>query len=232
MPRILAQHDAATIAGAGVFLDNAVYFSFSINFASILFNYHAKPLLYEDKLGQTSSLLGIDAPVAIALMSYHVIDRKVLRSTLVLAVALMTFIIQFMFRKSKSFDPGTSLCLAWDDGIQQSFIAHFIAKAVWAGLVVMFFATYLIKWGWLFAHFGKSENSTLRNAWGQRMSNSSTHIKSKLLSSLVASTQCPFLENVFADYHQCLDFFQESTKRFHGAVLPPTYWRSTASSQS
>ena len=166
-PRVLAQHDAATIAGAGVFLDNAVYFSFAINFASILFNYHAKALLYEDKLGQTSSLLGIDAPVAIALMSYHVIDRKVLRSILVLAVALMTFVIQFLFRKSRSFAPSTSLCLAWDDGIQQIFIQRFIAKAVWAGMVVIFFATYFIKARWLFSRSEQPEYSTGKKAWWQ-----------------------------------------------------------------
>lgn len=176
-PRILAQHDAATIAGAGVFLDNAVYFSFAINFASIIFNYHGKPLLYEDKLGQTSSLLGIDGPVAIALMSYHVVDRKFLRSTLVLAVALMTLIIQFLFRRSKSFAPNTSLCFAWDDGFQQSFIQRFIAKAVWAGLVVIFFATYFFKWGWLFAHSSRRHKSTLKNAWWQRKGNSYAGIK-------------------------------------------------------
>ena len=179
VPHILAQHNAATVAGAGVFLDNAAYFSFAINFASILFNYHAKPLLYEDKLGQTSSLLGIDAPVAIALVSYHVIDRKVLRSMLVLAVALMTFIIQFLFRRSRSFAPSTSLCLAWDDGIQQSFIKRFIAKAVWTGLVVLFFTTYFIKWGWLFARSGRVKNSILKNAWWQRMRNSSLGVKGK-----------------------------------------------------
>lgn len=181
MPRVLAQHDAATIAGAGVFLDNAVYFSFSINFASILFNYHAKPLLYEDKLGQISSLLGIDAPVAIALMSYHVIDRRVLRSFLVLAVALMTFVIQCMFRKSRSFDPSTSLCLDWKGEIQQSFVARFIAKAVWAGLVVTFFASTFFEWGLLSVHPQKTKTSKSRNAWWQRTRRSVPGMKGKPL---------------------------------------------------
>lgn len=176
-PRILAQHDAATVAGAGVFLDNAVYFSFAINFASILFNYHAKPLLYEDKLGQTSSLLAIDAPVAIALMSYHVIDRKILRSILVLAMALMTFIVQFLFRRSQSFAPSTSLCLAWDDGLQQLFVQRFIAKAVWAGVVVLFFATYFIQWGWLFSHSIHPQKFTFKRTWWQRSKNSPAGFK-------------------------------------------------------
>ena len=182
MPRILAQHDAATVAGAGVFLDNAVFFSFSINFASILFNYHAKPLLYEDKLGQTSSLLGIDAPVAIALMSYHVIDRKLLRSILVLTVALMTFVIQFMFRKSSSFDPSTSLCLDWKNEIQSSFVARFTAKAVWTGLVFTFFAATFFKWGWLSARHRTSKTPKRSKTWWQRTRNSVIGIKSKLFS--------------------------------------------------
>lgn len=183
MPRILAQHDAATVAGAGVFLDNSVFFSFSINFASILFNYHGKPLLYEDKLGQTSSLLGIDAPVAMALLSYHVIDRRILRSILVLAVALMTFIIQFMFRKSGSFDPSTSLCLNWKEDIEESFVARFIAKAVWAGLVFIFFITTFFQWGWLSAYGRKRKTARLRNTWWQRTRKSTVTLKGMFLST-------------------------------------------------
>lgn len=194
-PRVLAQHDAATIAGAGVFLDNAVYFSFAINFASILFKYHAKPLLYEDKLGQTSSLLGIDAPVAIALMSYHVIDRKVLRSILVLAVVLMTFILQFLFRKSWNFAPSTSLCLAWDDGIQQKFIQRFIAKAVWAGMVVIFFATYFIKAGWLFSRSKQPEYSTGQKAWWQGSPDLPACVKGECPSQNVGVSMIRVLSN-------------------------------------
>ena len=136
----VGQHERAVKAAAGSFVDNAVFFSFAVNFASIIFNYKDEPLLYEDKLGQTSSLLAIDAPVAVLLLCYKVIDRRGLRIFMVFLAALMTFIIQFMFRRAKSFNPGTSLCFAWDDYVQSLFVQRFIAKAVWCGLLVVYIA--------------------------------------------------------------------------------------------
>ena len=109
-----------------------------MNFASIIFNYRDEPLLYDDKLGQTSSLLAIDAPITLLLMGYKVVDRKKLRITIVMLDALMTFIIQFLFRRAQSFSPGTSLCFAWDDYVQGIFLQRFEAKAVWAVLVLLF----------------------------------------------------------------------------------------------
>lgn len=107
-------HDKALLASSGVFLDTSAYFGLSICFAAVIFNYKDHPLLYEDKLGQASTLLTIDAPVATALLSYHWLDRRDLRVFLAAITALMTFIIQFMFRRAKSFNPGSNLCLDWD----------------------------------------------------------------------------------------------------------------------
>ena len=145
-PKWLAQHDTAALASAAVFLDNAVYFSFAVSFAGIVFNYRSAPLLYEDKLGQTATLLAIDTPVAILLLTYARLDRGRLRSILVILAVLMVFIIQFLFRRAQSFNPGTSLCLDWDDFVQNIFRQRFIAKAVWACLVLAFFGSYLIPW--------------------------------------------------------------------------------------
>ena len=142
----LDKHEAAVIASSGIFLDAAVYFSLSISFAAIIFNYKNKPLLYEDKLSQTSTLLAIDAPIAIILLSYPWLDRRDLRVFLAAAAALMTFIIQFMFRKAKSFNPDTSLCFDWDATIEGFFRDRFIVKAVWVCLVFPFFVWKVVPW--------------------------------------------------------------------------------------
>ena len=127
-PRWLARHNIVGRAAAGVFIDTSVFFCLAINFASVVFNYTSRPaLLYVDKLGQSSSLLSIDTPVALLLMSYHCIDRTNLRILLVSVIALMTFIIQFLFRRARSFDPDNNLCLAWSDHVEHRFVQRFQA---------------------------------------------------------------------------------------------------------
>ena len=142
----LDKHEAAVIASSGVFADAAVYFSLSISFAAVIFNYKNQPLLYEDKLGQTSTLLAIDAPIGIILLSYPWLDRRDLRVFLTAAAALMTFIIQFMFRKARSFSPQTNLCLNWDATVEGFFVDRFIVKAVWICLVFPFFVWKVVPW--------------------------------------------------------------------------------------
>lgn len=142
----LDKHDAAVIASSGVFADAAVYFSLSISFAAVIFNYKNQPLLYEDKLGQTSTLLAIDAPIGIILLSYPWLDRRDLRVFLAAAAALMTFIIQFLFRKARSFNPQTNLCLNWDATVEGFFRDRFIVKAVWVCLVFPFFVWKVVPW--------------------------------------------------------------------------------------
>ena len=144
-PRLLARHDLAVLMSSAVFLDSACYFALSVCFAGIIFNAKAT-LLYEDKLGQTSTLLAINPPVSVLLMTYTKLDRKNFRATLVLIAAVMTFIIQFLFRKSHSFDPSSSLCLNWNQLLQRDFQDLFIVKAVWTGLVLVFVMSHFIPW--------------------------------------------------------------------------------------
>lgn len=63
--------------------------------------------------------------MAIILLSYTCVDRKNLRIFLVVVAALMTFIIQFMFRKAASFNVGaglgSNLCLNWDSFVENAF---------------------------------------------------------------------------------------------------------------
>ena len=187
-PKWLSQHDSAALASAGVFLDNSVFFSFAVSFAGIIFNSRSAHLLYEDKLGQTATLLAIDAPVAILLLTYAHLDRGGLRSLLVVLAVLLVFIIQFIFRRAKSFNPGTSLCFDWDDFVQNVFRQRFIAKAVWACLVLMFFVSYIIPWQVL----RKAPEDTRRNwvsvAWWQRAKSSVAYKRSKSASSLDLET--------------------------------------------
>ena len=145
----LDKHEGAVIASSGIFLDAAVYFSLSISFAAVIFNYKNTPLLYEDKLGQTSTLLAIDAPIGITLLSYPWLDRRDLRVFLAAAAALMTFIIQFMFRRARSFNPETNLCLNWDSTVEGFFRDRFIVKAVWICLVFPFFVWKVVPWQFL-----------------------------------------------------------------------------------
>ena len=139
-------YDAAVVASSASFLDTSAYFSLSISFAAIIFNYKDSPLLYEDKLGQISTLLTIDAPVAIALLSYPWLERRDLRVFLAAIATLMTFIIQFMFRKAKKFNPTTNICLNWDSVVEGFFQDRFIVKAVWASLVFPFFVWKVVPW--------------------------------------------------------------------------------------
>lgn len=145
----LDKHEGAVIAASGIFLDAAVYFSLSISFAAVIFNYKDTPLLYEDKLGQTSTLLAVDAPIGITLLSYPWLDRRDLRVFLAAAAALMTFIIQFMFRRARSFNPGANLCLDWDSTVEGFFRDRFIVKAVWVCLVFPFFVWKVVPWQYL-----------------------------------------------------------------------------------
>ena len=182
-PKWLTQHDLAALASAGVFLDNAVFFSFAVSFAGIIFNSGADNLLYEDKLGQTATLLAIDAPVAILLLTYARLDRGGLRGFLVALAVLLVFIIQFLFRRASTFNPGTSLCLDWDDFVQNVFRQRFIAKSVWACLVLAFFLSYLIPW----AVFRKAPEDTRKKkvniAWWQRAKSSIAFRRSKSAAS-------------------------------------------------
>ena len=144
---LLKRHFAASLDASTVFLDAAVYFSLSVSFAGILFNYRGKPMLYDDKLGQTSTLLAVNSPITIYLLIYHQdeFDRPVLRSVLVGLAALMTFILQFLFRSASSFnDLNTSSCIDWSDDLERPFTVLFIVKAVWVGLIALFFATHFI----------------------------------------------------------------------------------------
>ena len=125
-PKLLDSHDFAVLESSGIFLDTAVFFGLSICFAAVIFNYRGNPLLYEDKLGQAATLLTIDAPVAMLLLSYRWIERRTLRVFLTVLAALMTFIIQFMFRRARSFNPGSNLCLDWDSYVEQVFKDRFI----------------------------------------------------------------------------------------------------------
>ena len=157
--RYTEAHDAALMAGSGAFLDASAYFALAVCFAAIIFNYRDHPLLYEDKLGQASTLLTIDAPVATALLSYHRLERRDLRIFLVAITALMTFMIQFMFRRAKSFNPGSNLCLDWDSFVEGVFRARFTVKAAWACLVFPFFVYKVMPWRML---FGRSREPRAR----------------------------------------------------------------------
>lgn len=184
-PKWLSQHDSAALASAGVFLDNAVFFSFAVSFAGIIFNSRSAHLLYEDKLGQTATLLAIDAPVAILLLTYAHLDRGALRSLLVLLAVLLVFIIQFFFRKARSFNPGTSLCLDWDDFVQNVFRQRFIAKAVWACLVLAFFVSYLVPWRVFRKPRGDTRKKRVNYAWWQRAKSSIAYNRGKSAALLV-----------------------------------------------
>lgn len=85
------------------------------------------------ELGQASTLLTIDTPVAIILLSYTCVERRNFRIFLVVVAALMTFIIQFMFRKAQSFNVGaglgSNLCLNWDSFVENVFEGEFTFRA-------------------------------------------------------------------------------------------------------
>lgn len=84
------------------------------------------------------------------LLSYTCVDRKNFRIFLVVVAALMTFIIQFLFRKAQSFNVGaglgSNLCLNWDSFVEKVFEDRFIVKAIWAGLVFLFFVAHFVPW--------------------------------------------------------------------------------------
>ena len=183
-PKWFSQHESAALASAGVFLDNAVFFSFAVSFAGIIFNYRDAHLLYEDKLGQTATLLAIDAPVAILLLTYADLDRGAMRGFLVTFAVLLVFIIQFLFRKAKSFNPGTSLCLDWNDFVQKVFLQRFIAKAVWACLVLAFFVSYLVPWRPSRKAPGDKRKTRLNIAWWQRAKSFAAYKRGKSVASL------------------------------------------------
>jgi hypothetical protein len=156
------RHNAAYLCASTVFLDAAVWFSLSVSFAGVWFNYRAKPLLYEDKLGQTSTLLAVNAPVVILMLIYTrpTFERRVLRYALVAAAALMALIIQFMFRRTGTVHANSPLCLVWTADLNSPFDNRFILKAVWSGLVVLFFGSHLIPW--LFPRWTNRFNEALK----------------------------------------------------------------------
>jgi hypothetical protein len=140
------RHNAAYLGASTVFLDAAVWFSLSVSFAGVWFNYRAKPLLYEDKIGQTATLLAVNAPVVILMLIYTrpTFERRVLRYALVAIAAVMALIIQFLFRRTGTVHSNSPLCLVWTPDLNWPFDNRFILKAVWSGLVVIFFASHLI----------------------------------------------------------------------------------------
>ena len=120
--QLLDSHDYAVRESSGVFLDTSVFFALSICFAAIIFD---APLLYENKLSQISTLLTIDTPVAILLLSYPWLERPTLRIFIVMVTALMTFVIQLIFRRSETFNPATNLCLNWDSFVERVYRDRF-----------------------------------------------------------------------------------------------------------
>ena len=122
IPKLLDSHNYAMRESSGVFLDTSVFFALSICFAAIVFK---APLLYENKLSQISTLLTIDTPVAILLLSYRWLERLTLRVFIVMLTALTTFVIQLLFRRSQSFNPANNLCLNWDSFVERVYRARF-----------------------------------------------------------------------------------------------------------
>jgi hypothetical protein len=176
MSRFWERHSAAYLCASTVFLDAAVYFSLSVSFASIWYNYRAKPLLYEDKLVQTSTLLAVNAPVVILMLIYlrPTFERPVLRYVLVAAAGLMTLIIQFLFRRTGTIDPKAPACLVWSQDLNVPFDNRFILKAVWSGLVILFFGSHLLPW--LAPRWTRSFNEALK-----RFSNKGRRSTSRIL---------------------------------------------------
>lgn len=145
--KFLDAHDAAVSCSSGVLIDTSVFFSLSVCFAAIIFNFYGSQLLYEVKLGQVSTLMIIDTPIAILLLSYpHQLERKNLRIFIVLLAALMTFIIQFLFKRANRFDPSDNLCLEWNSTVEGFFRARFTVKAVWGSLLLVFIMCKIFPW--------------------------------------------------------------------------------------
>ncbi len=175
------RHKAAFLCSATVFLDAAIYFSISVSFAGIWFNYRDTPLLYEDKLGQISSLLAINTPVAVFLLIHGQCERPQLRGALVAAASLMTLIIQFLFRRAGNINDISSFCVVWNASLNQPFDNRFIIKAVWAGLVVIFFTTLLLPK--LFKNWEKRRKEAIKR-YGYQGKRASSRIIGKCRSSL------------------------------------------------
>jgi hypothetical protein len=135
------RHPGFLLKTAEAFLDNAAFISLSVSIAGIAYNSKKQePLIYEDKLAQASTLLAVNAPVAVLLLTYEGLGRWKFRYFLVGAAALLAFAIQFKFRKAKTFDQAGSICLDWADDDETRFTRLFISEAVWALLVVLFSA--------------------------------------------------------------------------------------------
>ena len=183
LSRFWERHNAAYLGASTVFLDAAVWFSLSVSFAGVWFNYRAKPLLYEDKIGQTATLLAVNAPVVILMLIYTrpTFERRVLRYALVAIAAVMTLIIQFMFRRTGTVHSDSPLCLVWTPDLNSPFDNRFIIKAVWSGLVVIFFASHLLPSlfpGWAkrfnealkrFEHRGRRSSSEILCTWSKAL---------------------------------------------------------------
>jgi hypothetical protein len=185
MSRFWERHSAAYLCASTVFLDAAVYFSLSVSFAGVWYNYRAKPLLYEDKLVQTSTLLAVNAPVVILMLIYSrpKFERPALRYVLVAAAALMALIIQFMFRRTGSLDPKAPPCLVWTQNLNRPFDDRFVLKAVWSGLVIIFFASHLLPW--LLPSWAKKFDEALRR-FGHKGQRSSSKILCECLMQYVS----------------------------------------------
>lgn len=161
------RHPQAVLNSAAAFLDSAAYLSISVSIAGIVFDKKSNPLLYDDKLGQASTLLAINAPVAILLLTFKALERRKTRYLLVLVDVLLTLAIQFPFKKAKSFDPSLSACLGWkENDLRDKFQHLYIVIGVWGIFVALFFIYQSV--AWLAHRFYKSTPVTaLSNPSGQ-----------------------------------------------------------------
>jgi hypothetical protein len=141
------RHPQAVLNAAAAFLDSAAYLSISVSIAGIVFDKKSNLLLYDDKLGQASTLLAINAPVAILLLTFKPLERRKTRYLLVLVDVLLTLAIQFPFKKAKSFDPSLSVCLGWkENNLRDKFQHLYIVIGVWGILVALFFIYQSVAW--------------------------------------------------------------------------------------
>jgi hypothetical protein len=86
-------------------------------------------------------------PITTLLLTYQDLERKKTRYLLVILMALLTFAIQFVFRKAKAFNPGLSSCSDWSDtDLSDRFKNLFIVTGTWPTLVTLFFIFHTSRW--------------------------------------------------------------------------------------
>src|SRR5271154_484542 len=89
LPRFILRQSQAFHETSEVLLDSATYLAISVSVAGFVFN-EGKPNLYEDKLSQISSILAVNAPVSILILTNNNLKRKKQRRLLVGVLALLT----------------------------------------------------------------------------------------------------------------------------------------------